>query len=268
MRRLRIGCKIVYFYLLVLVGCTSSNKIPSEVYRQFEIPISLNRSKDYASIEVTVKNVLACPIRIIYNENTVATLVSQRDTIFNVPSAKEMDMNFKIVLGDPNQPTKMTQLSFPFSESKSYKIIQGYNGTFSHNAPYSKYALDFDLKNEDIICSVDDGYVVGLINDYKKSGSTIEWKHKGNYLTIYHPETGLYSQYVHFKYKGALVKLGDKVKGGQPIAISGMTGYTTVEHLHLNVLIPDSAGDLVSTPVVFKNGIAGESLKIGDIVKK
>lgn len=73
---------------------------------------------------------------------------------------------------------------------------------------------------------------------------------------------------MHFKHQGALVKVGDKVKKGQPIALSGMTGFTTDEHLHFDVLVPDSSGSLISTPVEFEGGIQGESLKKGDTVKK
>lgn len=44
-----------------------------------------------------------------------------------------------------------------------------------------------------------------------------------------------YSQYGHLKYRGALVKLNEKVKTGQPIALSGNTGFTTEPHLHFQV---------------------------------
>ena len=56
------------------------------------------------------------------------------------------------------------------------------------------------------------------------------------FIAIYHTQSGLYTQYVHLNHKGVLVKLGDYVKKGQPIGISGMTGFTTIEHLHFNVI--------------------------------
>ena len=42
-----------------------------------------------------------------------------------------------------------------------------------------------------------------------------------------------------------MVELGDYVEKGQPIGISGMTGYTTIEHLHFNVKIPTNKNGLM-----------------------
>jgi murein DD-endopeptidase MepM/ murein hydrolase activator NlpD len=268
MKLLKRNCKFFLLSFLGLWSCSSSNKVPSETYQQFTIPIQAVRSNDYSSIEVVLKNILECPVRLMYNGETVATVGAKRDTLFQVPSYREIPMNFKINLGDPNQKIFKRPISLPFPEGKVYKVLQGYNGEFSHQSLYSKYSLDFDIKKGEMVCSADDGYVVGLVNDYKHSGATPEWKDKSNYLTIYHPETGLYTQYVHFKHQGALVKVGDQVKRGQPIAINGMTGFTTGEHLHFNVLVPDSYGSLISTLVEFEGGIKGESLRKGNTVKK
>ncbi|MFH1211650.1 MAG: M23 family metallopeptidase, partial [Candidatus Woesearchaeota archaeon] len=46
---------------------------------------------------------------------------------------------------------------------------------------------------------------------------------------------GEFSQYLHLKFKGSLVKTGVRVKKGQPIALSGNTGFTTAPHLHFIV---------------------------------
>jgi len=42
--------------------------------------------------------------------------------------------------------------------------------------------------------------------------------------------------YGHLKQFGGLVELGQYVKIGDPIALSGKTGQTSEEHLHFNVL--------------------------------
>lgn len=40
------------------------------------------------------------------------------------------------------------------------------------------------------------------------------------------------AHYVHLDFEGALVEDGEWVEANQPIAISGMTGFTTIPHLH------------------------------------
>ncbi len=46
------------------------------------------------------------------------------------------------------------------------------------------------------------------------------------------------------------------------IALSGNTGRSTKDHLHLNLLIPvDNSDGLKSIPIIFKGGIEGKNLK-------
>jgi len=156
----------------------------------------------------------------------------------------------------------------PFPKNRSYKIIQGYNGSHSHNTDYSRYAIDFSLKINDTVCSAADGYVVGVIKDYKLGGTTEDWIDYSNYITIYHPKSGLFTQYVHLIKNGSFVKVGDTVTKGQPIGLSGMTGYTTVPHLHFNVLKPDKKEGLISTDIEFEEGYKGTELTENITVKK
>ena len=55
-----------------------------------------------------------------------------------------------------------------------------------------------------------------------------------NYITLKH-DNGEYSQYGHLQYNSAFVKLEDKVEKGQPIALSGNTGFSSAPHLHFHV---------------------------------
>ena len=160
-------------------------------------------------------------------------------------------------------------MSLPFLKGKSYKIVQGYNGVYSHNTDYSRYAIDFGLKDNDTICAADDGYVVGVIKDYKIGGTDKRLEQFANYITLYHPQSGLYTQYVHLKYNGSLVKVGDIVLQGQAIGLAGMTGYTSIAHLHFNVLVPYPPKDgFKSIPIEFFEHYAGNNLRVNDIVRK
>ncbi|MBI2583606.1 MAG: M23 family metallopeptidase [Candidatus Aenigmarchaeota archaeon] len=81
------------------------------------------------------------------------------------------------------------------------------------------------------------GIVVDIKADSKEGGPQSKYRNIKylNYMTLEH-SNGEYSQYGHLKHKGALVKLREKVRQGQPIALSGNTGLSTQPHLHFHVL--------------------------------
>lgn len=272
--------KIIILVLTIISSCTSLKEFPKEQYYSFIY--NFDRTFKNDSVYFHLKNPLMCPINIQLPKDSLnsnldilfgkITLCKLQDTIINIsfPNFSTTSKEKYIVkYGDPKREITKNKIGLPFPKGRKYKIIQGFNGKFSHNSATSKNAIDFSLKIGDTIASVDDGYVVGLIEKYKEFGTSKEWKEidKSNYITIYHPQSGLYSQYVHLNYNGAIIELGDYVQKGQPIGISGMTGYTTVEHLHFNVKIPTDRYGLISTEYEFENGIKADKLKKGDVVK-
>jgi len=63
----------------------------------------------------------------------------------------------------------------------------------------------------------------------------------------------VFSQYLHLKPNSALVREGDLVRRGQPLALSGDTGYSTRPHLHFQV--QDALGR--SMPIRFADFLRG-----------
>lgn len=255
--------KILRFFLLFLLipGCAGS-RLPKEKFSQTSFGLVPHYDRDTAFF--TIQNPLHTPLRISISskEKMLQGLVKDFDTLiidartdtilkFAAPGLKKLDLKYHTGFGDPSAEVKYSRVAFPFPEDKTYKIIQGHNGSFSHNTDYSRYAIDFKMPVGDTVHSVADGYVIGVIKDYKDGGSTPDWRDYANFITIYHPTSGLYTQYVHLDYQGALVQVGEEVKKGQPIGISGLTGFTSGAHLHFNVLRPGKKG-LISTPVEFE----------------
>ena len=270
----------VLLTLLIFCSCAGSRNFPEERYYAFYYDFDLVFENDTVSFHL--RNPLMCPIHVKLAKDTSLygleslfgqiNLRARQDTTIKILYPKfqlTSQVNYIINMGDYHREIKKNKIALPFPKEKVYEVIQGFNGKFSHTSMMSKYAIDFNLKIGDTITSADHGYVVGIIEKYKDFGTSGKWKQtdKSNYLTIYHPHSGLYSQYVHLNYEGALVELGDYVKKGQPIAISGMTGYTNVEHLHFNVKIPSEKYGLISTDYDFENDIKAFELKKGDIVK-
>jgi murein DD-endopeptidase MepM/ murein hydrolase activator NlpD len=267
-------CSFIAVFTL-LNACAS---LPKQEYFQAQTATTVNVVND--TIHFKLNNPLKSPMRyFITSTDSVFNVKIKRyhqivlqplkDSLINVPAdsllVKTVVLN--TMLGDPRKEALQTRLSLPFTTGKSYGIIQAYDGAYSHSEKYSKYAIDFALKSGDTVCAADDGVVVGVIKDYKHGGSDKKWAEYANYITLYHPQSGLYTQYVHLKYNGALVKLGDAVKRGQPIGLSGKTGWTDVAHLHFNVLMAVPRG-LVSVPVKFDGAIEGVALQAGDVVVK
>lgn len=265
-----------YVLFFVLVGCASV-KLPTTKYQAYPIAYSLNVAND--SLYISVNNKLKCPVRILLpnsklnqrlERNSLALLEAEEKKTFSIylEGQKAYNEGIQWRLGKPISKPNLGQFSLPFPKGKEYKIIQGYDGTYSHQIGLAKYALDFEMKVGDTICSADDGYVVGLVNKYSKNGKSKEWIDFANFITIYNPKTNVFTEYAHLKQNGTLVSLGNFVEAGQPIALAGNTGWSTTPHLHFVAFYRDEEWNAEPIKIVFKGNIEAENLKVGDVVKR
>ncbi len=123
----------------------------------------------------------------------------------------------------------------PYPPRERHELAQGYLGEFSHNpGSQNEYAYDFAMPVGTTVCAARDGVVVGVRQDSDVGGPYPTFKNCGNYVIIRHRD-GTYAEYVHLKKDGALVALGADVQAGQPIALSGATGFTSGPHVHFAV---------------------------------
>ncbi len=244
----------------LLIGCNLS-KLPKERLYQY----SLNTSYEFTNNELNIKlsNTLQCPMRIwiqskdvkiktFFNDINPVILEPLQDTIINVQieGVEVKELSFASRFGNISKKVNVSKIELPFQKNEEYLLIQGYNSLPTHNTNWSRYAIDFGLKVGDTICAATKGFVVGVIEDYKFGGPEAKWRDFANVITIYDPQIGLFTQYVHLDYKGSLVQVGDSVLAGQKIGIAGITGFTNIEHLHFNCLEPIHSQDgLVSIPI-------------------
>jgi murein DD-endopeptidase MepM/ murein hydrolase activator NlpD len=126
--------------------------------------------------------------------------------------------------------------ALPYEEGKSYYMVQGYFSSFTHK---ERAALDFKMKRGSKICAARDGVVIRVKEDGDRGGLKKKYRAYGNYVIIQHADSSR-AGYWHIKKDGALVNVGDSVKKGQPIALSGKTGYSAIPHLHFLVWSSDS----------------------------
>lgn len=207
--------------------------------------IVFDQGKD--SIKVSAINVLKAPYQISmeFPDNKLNTFILfPGDTILlSSFDVKEIDTTqilksfvFKTAYGNPNLKTYDSSYNYqlPFPKKRKYKILQGNDTDFTHNSDFSRYALDFRIPIGDTICAARNGYVVGIVEKHSKHGRDKSYRDFANYITMYHND-GTFSQYVHLNKNGVLVEVDDYVERGQPIAISGHTGWSTEPHLHFAV---------------------------------
>lgn len=126
--------------------------------------------------------------------------------------------------------------ALPYEEGKSFYMVQGYFSSFTHR---ERAALDFKMRRGTKICAARDGIVVRLKEDGDRGGLKRRLRPYGNYVIIQHADSSR-AGYWHLQKDGVLVNVGDSVKKGQVIALSGKTGYSAMPHLHFLVWSSDS----------------------------
>jgi murein DD-endopeptidase MepM/ murein hydrolase activator NlpD len=235
------------------------------------------------ALMIELVNPVHCPLRIIFESNDewldndfkrlgTIELRAKSDTLITINSTSKLDsdtnFDYRWNFGSLSKEIKPIKLALPFPKERTYRVVQGNNTNFTHNTAYSRFAVDIDLKINDTICAATKGVVVGVVDEYTYGGTSPEWKKYANFITIYEPNSGIFTQYVHLVKDGSLVSIGDSINQGQPIGLSGMTGLTFSEHLHFNCLVPATNPEgLKSIPFEFLNGYASKDLKKGDLLK-
>ncbi len=138
--------------------------------------------------------------------------------------------------------------ALPFESNKAHLLVQGYFGKFSHK---ERAALDFKMKKGTEVLAARDGVVTRVKDDGTKGGAKKEFRSDGNNIIIQHADNSR-SGYWHIQKDGALVNVGDTVKKGQLIALSGNTGYTAFPHLHFIVWKNNDKGQWQQVPTRFE----------------
>ena len=90
-------------------------------------------------------------------------LVSTSCSVSNNPLRKQVKLLQKGVIKDDTSYV----YSLPYEKSRSFLIVQGYFGVFSHK---ERAALDFKMKRGTKICAARDGVVVRVKEDSDRGG--------------------------------------------------------------------------------------------------
>lgn len=228
-------------------------------YKQKNKPISkieLHNVKMKSGYTLYAKNNFYSPIEIAftspYTQVLIRKVIPARATEAILESTtKASNLNYQWALGDPNSVAQAYSYHAPFSSHKGHKITQAFNGQFSHNKEYNKYAVDIAMEIGTYLTAARAGTVVWVKDDYHMSGTSQYFLDKANVIKVLHDD-GTFSSYAHVLMDTALVKEGDKIVLGQRLARSGSSGFSTGPHLHFSIS-KNSGLKNVTLPFTFLN---------------
>jgi murein DD-endopeptidase MepM/ murein hydrolase activator NlpD len=113
-------------------------------------------------------------------------------------------------------------------------------------------SIDYAVPVGTSVLAAADGTVTRVRHDSRAYGKDPKFGQDVNYISILHKNNEI-SEYLHLNADSSLVKVGDKIKAGQQIATTGLSGWLTHPHLHFMVYKKtDSWGDFKCLEVRFE----------------
>ena len=247
-------------FIVLLLGST----VGFTVYQPSPIDV-FHREADLGRYEYYALNTQPCPYQVYVEFEVLENLEASSEVpffkviypdpepqlLFQLDPIRKMGTRFSsqysLAKGDPEAEV---QLDFPYwlpyEPGKSAKLLQGYNGNYSHQGSYS---LDFELSKGCEVFASRAGTVLEMKEDSNQGGPDSSFKALGNFVTIYHDD-GSFADYYHLQHNGVVVAPGDQVAAGQLLGYSGDTGWADGPHLHFQVYKASRMG-IETLPVSF-----------------
>ncbi|MBN1463435.1 MAG: M23 family metallopeptidase [Paludibacteraceae bacterium] len=151
----------------------------------------------------------------------------------------------------------------PFLLGEKHKVIQG--NCAPNKKPWThygnlRYAYDFEMPIGTPIIAAYSGTVLFVRDEFTDND---HGKNQGNAIVILQ-EDGTYALYAHLTHKGSKVKIGQIVKQGDIIALSGNSGESPIPHLHFQVNTCGDFSKCESIPVSFNNVYPKKNILLKD----
>lgn len=207
----------------------------------YAMPVTLNLS--FTQLENAK---LSNPAGELFNLNA-----NSRETILEIAPVTQGQWRFQYEYSftpgalDPNYDATFAY-QIPFTLAQTTQISQGFNGSFTHSEPHSRYAIDIPLPEGTPVVAARSGTVVEVVENNTGAATADFAKTKANVVRLAHDD-GSMTVYAHLKTFSSKVRVGQKVSQGEVLALSGNTGFSTGPHLHFAVQI-NQGGELVAVP--------------------
>ena len=164
------------------------------------------------------------------------SLLLSRFDLAGQQSQGSFELSLTAAPGDPDAKPQDVVYQLPL-DTKDWRLDQGWGGGFSHQDPENFYAVDFHVKEGTTILAARDGVVMQVESNFEGAGLNREkFGARANLVRILHDD-GSMALYAHLRLAGVWVRVGQRVRPGQPIGLSGNTGFTTGPHLHFAIQV-------------------------------
>ena len=137
----------------------------------------------------------------------------------------------------------------PYPAGTSYLVNQANCTSGGHKGPY-RFGYDFSMAVGTPVTAAREGVVTEVWSSFQNGD--VEPGHE-NLIKVRHVD-GTFATYAHLSPEGVLVKVGNRVRAGDPLGLSGNTGKTGgLPHLHFQVTPCPWAVKCGTLPVTFRN---------------
>lgn len=258
----------IIIILILLCGFTSSPPLFAATTEKQQPVTVYHQQLPHQGYKVLADNNLPVPVYIQLNFTTLQNYLADRHLPVEIvlpAQSREVELvkltavkgkkfrfksSYSYSIGNPlnTKPDSGYLYQFPFEHGRKFRVGQGFKGKTTHFGQ-NLYAVDFDMPEGTPVCAARDGVVVEIKQDSSRNGRKPE---DNNYLLVYHSD-GTIGNYGHLQQSGVTVRVGDQVKAGDLLALSGNTGFSSGPHLHFDVRIPLKNGSRQSIAVNFLN---------------
>ena len=231
--------------LLALLACPGAHADDDDDAR-----VALRLSESADGVEARADNRLAGPVEVLLSAPegrrapaAVPALPARavlpaydRRVLTRLQGIPTAPLQLRMVPGTPNAKPRDVEYGYPLG-TRELRITQGWGGQHSHRDAENRHAVDFAVDEGTAVLAARAGTVMDIESGFRSPGrNAAADAGRANYIRILHDD-GTMALYAHLKTDGVRVRIGQPVRRGDAIGLSGNTGFSAGPHLHFVVQV-------------------------------